>query len=98
MDAISAKDIIRRIRLENPWWAGRHGIPLPHRKFKPRAYFDLFYPLVKTRSVRRAVVLMGPRRVGKSDYPSRHSGAHPRSNTTPIHLLSVGRSPDLQRP
>jgi hypothetical protein len=32
----------------------------------PRAYLALFFPLVKTHSVRRAVVLMGPRRVGKT--------------------------------
>lgn len=31
-----------------------------------RLYFDLFYPFVKERNVRRAVVLMGPRRVGKT--------------------------------
>jgi len=33
---------------------------------KRRPYFDLFYPLVQSESVRRAVVLMGPRRVGKT--------------------------------
>jgi hypothetical protein len=33
---------------------------------RPRAYFDLFFPMVKAQSVRRAVVLMGPRRVGKT--------------------------------
>jgi predicted AAA+ superfamily ATPase len=33
---------------------------------KQRAYFALFFPLVKNLSVRRAVVLMGPRRVGKT--------------------------------
>jgi predicted AAA+ superfamily ATPase len=66
MQAISSRDIIRRIRLENPWWGGDHTIGLPARLLKPRAYFDLFFPLVKTRSVRRAVVLMGPRRVGKT--------------------------------
>jgi predicted AAA+ superfamily ATPase len=33
---------------------------------KPRAYFDLFLPLVKKADVRRAIVLMGPRRVGKT--------------------------------
>ena len=33
---------------------------------RPRHYFELFFPLVKTHSVRRAVVLMGPRRVGKT--------------------------------
>lgn len=31
-----------------------------------RLYFDFFKPLVKERDVRRAVVLMGPRRVGKT--------------------------------
>lgn len=66
MQAISEKDIIRRIRLENPWWAGRHAIGMALQKLKPRAYFDLFLPLVKTRAVNRAVVLMGPRRVGKT--------------------------------
>src|SRR5471030_52868 len=66
MQEISPKDIIRRIRLENPWWGADHSIGPPSRTLKPRAYFDLFFPLVKTRSVRRAVVLMGPRRVGKT--------------------------------
>jgi len=31
-----------------------------------RPYLDLFLPLVESTSVRRAVVLMGPRRVGKT--------------------------------
>jgi len=33
---------------------------------KRRAYFKLFFPLVKEQKMRRAVVLMGPRRVGKT--------------------------------
>ena len=33
---------------------------------KPRAYFDRFAGLVKQRDVQRAIVLMGPRRVGKT--------------------------------
>ncbi|MFL2571189.1 MAG: ATP-binding protein [Parvicellaceae bacterium] len=31
-----------------------------------RLYFDLFYPFVNERSIKRALVLMGPRRVGKT--------------------------------
>jgi predicted AAA+ superfamily ATPase len=31
-----------------------------------RLYFDLFYPFVLERSIKRALVLMGPRRVGKT--------------------------------
>ncbi|MGD0010646.1 MAG: ATP-binding protein [Terriglobia bacterium] len=66
MRAISPEDIVQRVRIENPWWDGDHTISPFHQSMKPRAYFDLFLPLVKAQSVRRAVVLMGPRRVGKT--------------------------------
>src|ERR1035438_4473869 len=66
MQAISEEDIVQRIHLENPWWEGDHAIGKPFREFRPRAYFDLFLPLIKAQSVRRAIVLMGPRRVGKT--------------------------------
>lgn len=66
MQAISAGDILQRIRIENPWWTGDHAIGQAVQKLKPRAYFDLFLPLLENRDVRRAVVLMGPRRVGKT--------------------------------
>ncbi len=32
----------------------------------PRLYLDIFYPLVKDLSIQRALILMGPRRVGKT--------------------------------
>ena len=66
MQEISPEDIVERVRLENPWWEGEHRITPPYRNMKPRAYFSLFLPLVKASAVRRAVVLMGPRRVGKT--------------------------------
>src|ERR1017187_5058591 len=66
MQEISADDIRQRIQTENPWWRAEHSIAPTHKKLKPRAYFDLFLPLLKDRAVRRAVVLMGPRRVGKT--------------------------------
>jgi uncharacterized protein len=66
MQGISEGDIVRRIRTENPWWEGDHSIIPAVRAFTRRAYFDLFLPLVRDISVRRAVVLMGPRRVGKT--------------------------------
>lgn len=65
MREIEAADIIRRIRLENPWWE-TGAIDDIHREYKPRAYFELFFPLIRTPSIRRAIVLMGPRRVGKT--------------------------------
>lgn len=35
-------------------------------EWKPRPYLDLLLPLIAQRAIRRAVVLMGPRRVGKT--------------------------------
>jgi predicted AAA+ superfamily ATPase len=66
MEAISQDDIVRRVRTENRWWEGDHTINSVYRDLPPRPYFELFFPLVKEKSVRRAVVLMGPRRVGKT--------------------------------
>jgi len=66
MQEISSEEIIQRIRLENPWWGGSHTIIEEYKQKRPRAYFRLFFPLIKKRDVRRAVVLMGPRRVGKT--------------------------------
>ena len=57
--------IMERLRFENPWWVG-NSIDAEYRRLKPRPYFRLFNPLVRETQVRRAVVLMGPRRVGKT--------------------------------
>lgn len=65
MREISSELRQQRIRAENPWWAG-DGIRDDYRKLKPRAHFERFARLVEETSVRRAVVLMGPRRVGKT--------------------------------
>jgi len=65
MKKIPAKQIVKRLDIENPWWRDSH-IPKIFRTFKHRAYLELFYPLVESRKVRRATVLMGPRRVGKT--------------------------------
>lgn len=57
--------IIKRMRLENPWWE-TNSIPADFQNFKPRLYFDLFYRQATQTEVKRAMVLMGPRRVGKT--------------------------------
>lgn len=62
---ISQNQVLERIRFENSWW--RTGqIEGDYYAMKRRLYFDLFRPLVVNMDVRRAVVLMGPRRVGKT--------------------------------
>ncbi|HEY4149933.1 MAG TPA: ATP-binding protein [Chitinophagaceae bacterium] len=57
--------IINRLKFENPWWnTGR--IEEEYKKMSRRLYFNLFFKLVNETDINRAVVLMGPRRVGKT--------------------------------
>jgi len=62
---IPTEKIMERLRYENPWWISKE-IPETYRMMAKRLYFSLFYPFVKEHTVRRALVLMGPRRVGKT--------------------------------
>lgn len=65
MREISSTQRHQRLRADNPWWDGG-GIREDYARLKPRAYFRRFAELVEETGVRRAVVLMGPRRVGKT--------------------------------
>jgi predicted AAA+ superfamily ATPase len=62
---ISQNLIIERLKFENPWWVTGK-IDQDDQDKRPRLYCDLFYPLIKESEINRAVVLMGPRRVGKT--------------------------------
>jgi predicted AAA+ superfamily ATPase len=62
---IPQEKIIERLRYENPWWVTRE-IPETYRLMSKRLYFKLFYPFVLEKEIKRSVVLMGPRRVGKT--------------------------------
>lgn len=65
MNLIPSEKIIERLRYENPWWITKE-VPKTYSSMSKRLYFDLFYPFVIERSIKRALVLMGPRRVGKT--------------------------------
>jgi hypothetical protein len=65
MRKISQEQLAARMLAENPWWSGK-GIGEELDAMTPRAYFQLFFPLLTELGVRRALVLMGPRRVGKT--------------------------------
>lgn len=62
---IPTEKIIERLQYENPWWITKE-VPVLYKEMSKRLYFDLFYPFVIETKIRRAVVLMGPRRVGKT--------------------------------
>ena len=65
MREISSTQRHLRLRADNTWWNGA-GIREDYSRLRPRAYFERFAELVEQTGVRRAVVLMGPRRVGKT--------------------------------
>lgn len=65
MIEISASDVGKRIEFDNPWWKSG-GVSDTFSGLPARAYLDAFISAVELRDVRRASVLMGPRRVGKT--------------------------------
>lgn len=65
LSIIPEEEIIERLQTENPWWITK-SVSEFYTNMKHRLYFKLFYPYVTETEVRRAVVLMGPRRVGKT--------------------------------
>ncbi len=62
---IAQRDVLQSLRADNPWWDNRH-VPVLAGMTKRRAYFPRFRDLALNWDVRRAIILMGPRRVGKT--------------------------------
>lgn len=61
---VSEEEIHKRFSTDNPWWKNSN-----HIRWKDapeRVYLNPFYELVNNEKINRAVVLMGPRRVGKT--------------------------------
>lgn len=63
---IPLHEVQRRFNLDNPWWRAGQGIDAQEEAWPRRAYFEPFAQLALQTSVKRAVVLIGPRRVGKT--------------------------------
>ncbi len=61
---ISKETIFERMQVENPWW--KTGEVASVSAYRRRAYFDSFFAEATQTAFRRAVILMGPRRVGKT--------------------------------
>lgn len=57
--------VLKRMAIDNPWWISGT-IAEDYKALPERVYLNEFYPLVSDLSIRRAVILMGPRRVGKT--------------------------------
>ncbi len=62
---LSKEMFVDRIKLDNPWW--ETGIvDQGYTSVTPRRFLDKFYSFLKLDGVKRALLLMGPRRVGKT--------------------------------
>ena len=64
-DSIIEGQILGRLKMDNQWWIDGQ-IPAYYKNMLPRHYLDIFFPLVKDHMIRRALILMGPRRIGKT--------------------------------
>jgi len=84
MQAISEQDIKARIERDNPWWNKPDDLIL-EATYQRRVYFASFKTLALDFDVRRATILLGPRRVGKTViikqlvHEAIQQGIHPKS-------------------
>ena len=58
----------------NPWWSAGQGIDDRTKAWPRRAYFPAFLRRLLASAPRRALVLIGPRRVGGSSLPVLRAG------------------------
>jgi predicted AAA+ superfamily ATPase len=65
MQPISQEDIRLRIERDNPWWHADYS-KAPEADYPKRVYFEPFKKFALNFEIRRATVLLGPRRVGKT--------------------------------
>ena len=65
MIPISETEILDRLKFDNPWWETGE-IESRFSKLPRRSYYQIFYDLLRDKSINRAAILMGPRRVGKT--------------------------------
>ncbi|MHC9013979.1 ATP-binding protein [Stenotrophomonas bentonitica] len=65
MFEIAKHDVVARMRFDNPWWADPNA-ETPFLAAPRRRYFPDFLEKVRNIRLKRAVILMGPRRVGKT--------------------------------
>lgn len=63
---IAKEDILSRLQFDNPWWETDRRGKVIYEDMPRRKYFEAFSQNILDTSVRRATVLMGPRRVGKT--------------------------------
>mgnify|MGYP002795032747 CR=1 FL=1 len=62
---VAKSQVLDRIRFENPWWVTNSIDPF-YSEMPKRMYYNQFKHLADEKTLQRSLVLMGPRRVGKT--------------------------------
>lgn len=84
---ISKADIIARLKFDNPWWVTEGAKKVQYEDKPRRKYFDSFFSSITDTDIHRAIVLMGPRRVGKTVMVYHAIRALIDADTVPIKIL-----------
>lgn len=63
---IAKKDIVARLKFDNPWWDTGANSSIAFQNTPRRKYFKEFQRTISDKTVLRAIILMGPRRIGKT--------------------------------
>ncbi|MEQ9404357.1 MAG: ATP-binding protein [Cyclobacteriaceae bacterium] len=61
--AFDRNTLTSRIKADHVWWDNQ---PIPFCELSKRRYYSGFHALISQKALHRAVVLMGPRRIGKT--------------------------------
>lgn len=85
---ISEDDIRTRIKRDNPWWDNAQ-FSAPEAAYPKRVYYAPFKALALNYDVRRAAILLGPRRVGKTFMIKQLINDAMLSDIEPDHILYV---------
>lgn len=85
---ISDEDIIARMRFDNPWWS-EEKIPKSYQAYPKRDYFAPFARLAGQKDPHRSVVLLGPRRTGKTVMLIQFIGDQIEKDTSPSNLFYI---------
>ncbi|MBS4096186.1 MAG: ATP-binding protein [Sulfuricella sp.] len=84
---IAEKDIVARLKFDNPWWESGAKGKVAFEATPRRKYFAAFNNTIADTSVHRAIVLMGPRRVGKTVMVFHAVRALLDAGVAPSHIL-----------
>ena len=82
----SEEMFLNRVILDNPWWQ-TGDISNDYRSVTPRLFLDYFYKYLSMDGLRRAVLLMGPRRVGKTWLLQHAIGRLLSEKVSPRHVI-----------